>query len=103
MSRMSPNAYCARHAGDCPRGLTPQVHATRDRFDKPAFGNAARPLGRNASLAKDILVRPRGYSDGRREGSVRVRVEPGHELKLGMEIDIVVESERGRVSGCAGH
>lgn len=88
------NAYCARHAGDCPRGLTPQVHATRDRFDKPAFGNAARPLGRNASLAKDILVRPRGYSDGRREGSVRVRVEPGHELKLGMEIDIVVESER---------
>ena len=88
------NAYCARHAGDCARGLTPQVRTTQDRFDKPAFGNATRLLGRNATLAKDILVRPSGDSGGLRDGSVRLRIEPGSTLKLGTEIDFVVESDR---------
>ena len=87
-------AYCTRHADDCGRGLTPQVHTTQDRFDKPAFGNAARPLGRNATLAKDLLVRPSADPAALPGGSVRLSVEPGSTLRLGTEIDIVVESDR---------
>ena len=87
-------AYCARHADDCTRGLTPQVHTTQDRFDKPAFRNAARSLGRNATLAKDILIRPSADPAALRGGSVRLSVEPGSTLQLGTEIDVVVESDR---------
>ena len=88
------DAYCSRHADDCVRGLSPQIHTTQDRFDKPAFPNRVRALGRNATLAKDILVRPSSDVVGRGDGGIQVRIEPGSRLKLGTEIDIVVESDR---------
>ncbi len=87
-------AYCARHPDDCTRGLTPQVHATQDRFDKPAFGSTGRPLGRNAALAKDILVRESANVEASRRGDVRLTMVPGPTLQLGTEIGIIVESDR---------
>ena len=88
------DAYCSRHADDCVRGLSPQIRTTQDRFDRPAFRNGAQALGRHATLAKDILVRPSSDVSGRDDGGIQLRIEPGSKLKLGTEIDIVVASDR---------
>ena len=87
-------AYCQRHPRDCSRGLTPQLEAMPSRTAGRAFGFGAAELSATAAFAKDILVRAAGDEADAEAPSVRVRIEPGPELELGTEIDIVVESSR---------
>ena len=87
--------YCKRYSDDCRLGLTPQVQVASGRLEVPAFGNAYVSLPRNATLAKDILVRPSSSIDieeGR--SNVRLRIDPGSNLVLGTNLDIIVESDR---------
>lgn len=87
-------AYCKRHSDDCRLGLTPQVQVASGRHEIPAFQNAYASLPRNASIAKDILVRPSNQRVSREEKSVRLRIDPSPNLVLGSTLDIVVESDR---------
>ena len=86
-------AYCERHTDVCGQGLTPQLDAAWGRNEAPAFGD---PPPRNASLAKDILVRPSNPPEPSESGAegLRLRIDPGPRLALGAALDIVVESDR---------
>ncbi len=87
-------AYCKRHSGDCRLGLTPQVQVASGRLDIPAFTNAYAGLSRNATLAKDILVRPSVRPTSSAKNGVRLRIDPGTNLAPGTNLDIFVESDR---------
>ena len=85
-------AYCKRHSDDCRLGLTPQVQVASGELEVPAFEHTSGGLSRNATLAKDILVRA---SVGPAPTSgVRLRIEPGSKLTVGADLDIIVESDR---------
>lgn len=86
-------AYCERHVDVCGQGLTPQLDAAWGQNEAPAFGD---PPPRNASLAKDILVRASNHPEPSESGaeSLRLRIDPGPRLALGTALDIVVESDR---------
>ena len=86
--------YCKRYSDDCRLGLTPQVQVASGRLEVPAFGNAYASLPRNATLAKDILVRPSSRPASRGKSNVRLRIDPGSNLVLGANLDIIVESDR---------
>ena len=88
-------AYCKRHSDDCRFGLTPQVQVASGRSEIPAFQNAYARLPHNATIAKDILVRPSNQRTSSGEKSVRLRIAPSPNLVLGSTLDIVVESDRG--------
>ena len=85
--------YCERHSGVCGHGLTPQLATATAHLGERALGTA-RPLPRNAALAKDILVLASDRRTPAKEKSVRLRMDPGTRLALGDELDFVVESDR---------
>ena len=94
--RKESTAYCASNPTNCPSdsGLTPQLSIPPEAIDQPVF--AVRPAASSsvASLAKDILVNPRAADVGDERSDVKLRLVPGTRLRLGEEVEVVVESER---------
>ncbi|MDE2823681.1 MAG: caspase family protein [Chloroflexota bacterium] len=87
-------AYCARHANRCRRGLTPQLHAALHTMDAPAFGLAPAAVSAQARAVKDILVGPASGAEGDPGGEVELRIQQGTRLEVGTELEIVVTSPR---------
>ena len=87
-------AYCERHPRDCRKGLTPQLEAMPSRTSDLAFGLARSALSRTAAFAKDILVQAADRPAPGASPAVRLRVEPGPKLEPGVELSIVVDSDR---------
>ena len=87
-------AYCARHANRCRRGLTPQLHAASHAMDAPAFGPVAASVSLQARAVKDILVGPTSSVAGGPSDGVRLHIEQGTRLEVGTELEIVVTSSR---------
>lgn len=87
-------AYCARHANRCRRGLTPQLHAAAHAMDAPAFGPVAASVPPQARAVKDILVGPTSSAPGEPGDGVKLRIEQGTRLEVGTELEIVVTSPR---------
>ena len=87
-------AYCARHANRCRRGLTPQLHAASHAMDAPAFGPVAASVSPQARAVKDILVGPTSSVAGGPSDGVRLHIEQGTRLEVGTELEIVVTSSR---------
>ena len=87
-------AYCARHANRCRRGLTPQLHAASHAMDAPAFGPVAASVSPQARAVKDILVGPTSSVAGAPSDGVRLHIEQGTRLEVGTELEIVVTSPR---------
>ena len=87
-------AYCARHANRCRRGLTPQLHAALHTMDAPAFGPAPTAVSAQARAVKDILVGPASGAEGDTGGEVTLQIQQGTRLEVGTELEIVVTSPR---------
>ena len=89
------DAYCKRHFDICLRGLTPQLYTQKRQLDKPAFGLKGDSLPRVVALAKDILVKAKpGEHKTDMQEDVQLRMNPGKEVALDTEIQVVVESNR---------
>lgn len=88
-------AYCARHANRCRRGLTPQLHAALHTMDAPVFGPVLVPVSQQARVVKDILVGPKSSAEGGSGGGVKLQIQQGTRLEVGTELEIVVTSPRG--------
>ena len=94
--RRESTLYCASNPANCPgdSGLTPQLSISPDAVDQPAFAVPPAALSSVASLAKDILVSPTAVDDRDATNEVKLRLIPGTKLRLGEEVEVVVESER---------
>ena len=89
-------AYCVRYPNRCGNGLTPQLHVESGGMERAAFsrGPAAAFASSDAAVSKDILVRRAERLVAPSEHGVRLDIEPGLKLPVGISVDIVVESER---------
>lgn len=87
-------AYCARHANRCRRGLTPQLHAALHTMDAPVFGLVHAPVSQQARAVKDILVGPKSSAEGVSGSGVKLQIQQGTRLEVGTELEIVVTSPR---------
>ena len=88
------SSYCERQIDICRRGLTPQFYATTAQVQKPVFGQTHKYLARAASLAKDILISPTDSTGILSDDRVRLGMKPGTKVRVGTELEIVIDSDR---------
>ena len=86
--------YCQRYPHDCPRGLTPQFQTPSNRLGAEAFADNFVKLPRIVTMAKDLLIRASADMPQRQKDDLRVWISHGSKLKIGIEVDISVTSNR---------